>query len=327
MKTELKEEKQNEFSSDNYIPIRQIKIGNTYSQIFYVSNVDYDPRMVSRRAQSTFARITLKDTTGEITGTVWDYDESLRSGIFINASIKAHEYTGNLEFSVNRDKIQECGPPINLFDYVHGLGQYALDQHEDNIIKLSENIENDTYCNIIGYAIHTIGLVGLLKTSPHGLTGPLAFQGGLLVHTELSTRIALEAAETLRIDPCFNRSLVITGCLLRNIGWNTTTVAHENTIRPRDAYYMTGIERASQRFIDHLMREIESNLEIEISESDKQALENMCLPIKQINTVEGRLVASANQVADVVHGSSIITKQVHESNWHNEFFVGHNRKS
>ena len=90
-----------------------------------------------------------------------------------------------------------------------------------------------------------------------------------------------------------------------------------------DAYHMTGIYRASARYIDHLMLTCESDLEITISQPKRHALENICNKRPEILTVEGKIVSCADNMADVLDFSVIPLQRKSNGSWHDELFTGH----
>jgi len=189
---------------------------------------------------------------------------------------------------------------------------------------LSE-LDDDTYRNLIGNAIHRLDLIQMLREAPYGLHGPMSFKGGLIMHTVHSLRTCKALIDQNKeIDIPLNESLIISGCLLRNIGWYTTTRIMDNKTKERDAYYMTSIYRASFRFVHQLMLSTNIDLQIEIPESKIQALENLCNPLANIYTLEGKIVAMSDMMTDVLHCGSHDLSKEQKGNWCNELFVGHN---
>jgi len=86
---------------------------------------------------------------------------------------------------------------------------------------------------------------------------------------------------------------------------------------------MTGIYRASVRYIDHLMMTCENDLEIKISESKRHALENICNKQSDVLTLEGKIVACADNMADVLDFSVTPLQRKANGNWKDDLFVGH----
>jgi hypothetical protein len=308
---------------DSYIPISSLEHNKTYSQIFLVSSINHSSKMRTKQGNA-FARIVLKDVTGEINGVIWDYNNNITEGQYHHIQIETKLYGGELQFQATSENVTDAETPLNKFDYVKGVNENTLVAYagevEDNICA----IEDDIYRDIMGNAVNRLGLLQQLSESPYGITGPMAYKGGLLVHVAHSMRLALVAiSQAKELEIPFNPSLVIAGCALRNIGWHTTTCFQGDHLRPRDAYRMTGIQRASARYIDHLMITCEGDLQISIPEGKRQALENMCNKQPEIYTVEGKIVSCADNMADVLDFSVASLQRKNIGNWKDELFVGH----
>lgn len=200
----------------------------------------------------------------------------------------------------------------------------VLDSYSKDIEFIINNLEDSICRDLMCNALQRIELLNLLRNAPYGLEGPMVYSGGLLVHVihALSfCKVAIQQAKELNIS--INPSIILTGCILRNIGWCTIT----NELKPRDAYYMIGLHKASSRFINHLIMNCENDLQINISESKKQVLENMCNEPKDILSLEGRIVANADHMANIIDFGSFILNKKHKikDNWSAEgkLFIGH----
>lgn len=187
-------------------------------------------------------------------------------------------------------------------------------------------MDDEVYRNVLSVAIHHLELITKLKTSPYNLTGPMAYMGGLLVHVIHTLRVAKVACTQAKDrEITFNQSLVIAGCILRNVGWHSTTqLKGGDEIRSRDAYHMTGIDRASVRFINHLMLTCANDLHITIPEAKIQALENMCNKFDDIHTLEGQIVSCANDMANILNAGHETLQRKQQGNWRDDkLFIGH----
>lgn len=323
-KTEHSAERENALKDESYTPISSIEGNKTYRQIFLVSEVVYNDKMRTTQGKS-FARITLKDITGEINGTVWDYGTGLlNGGDYVILEIETKMYRGELEFSTRAEDIVFVDIPVNEYDYVHGVSDSMLESYASEVENYIMEMDDNIYRNIMGNALHRLNLLQSLRESPYGLEGSMSYRGGLLVHVAHSVRLAVVAIKQAKeLEIPFNASLVIAGCVLRNIGWHTTTKFQGDKLRSRDAYFMTGIQRASARYIDHLMITCESDLQIKIPEAKRQALENMCNKQPDILTLEGKIVSCADNMADVLDFSAATLRSKQVGNWSGELFVGH----
>lgn len=310
-------------SVESYISISSLEEGKTYEQIFLVASVVHNSNMTTRRGES-FAKVILKDVTGELVGNIWGYNDELEEGSYARLKIETKIYRNEFAFSAQGREIETVEVPLNQFDYVKGTNDNVLSAYAHEIQDDIMSIDDPVYRDIMGNALHRLNLMSALKGSPYGLTGPMSYRGGLLVHVAHSMRlvkIAIDQATELEIP--FSPSLVVAGCALRNIGWHTTTQFKGDHLRSRDTYHMTGIHRASARYIDHLMLTCESDLEIEIPESKRQALENMCNKQKDVLTLEGKIVSCADNMADVLDFSVAPLQRKANGNWNDELFTGH----
>lgn len=311
-------------NSDTYTQIKSLKVGK-YRQTFLVQRITHNDSMVTASG-SRFARVILKDLSGEIEGVVWNYFH-INEGNFYDITLETKFYKGELEFQTDCQNLLPVETPLNVHDYIKGVSESALMAHAATIEQALELMTDEHYQNIIGNAMHRLDLIQALKTSPYGLTGPLAYKGGLLVHVAGSLKLAKVMAEQAKeSETPLNISLVIASCLLRNIGWHSTTCfVNGGYLRPKDAYHMTGISRASAHYVEHLMVHVESDLEIVVPEAKKQALENSCNELSDIKTIEGRIAATADTMIDLLHfgGESLQRKQ--RGNWTEDFFTGHNK--
>lgn len=310
-------------SVDTYIAISSLEHGKTYEQVFLVAAITANSNMKTGTGKP-FARALFKDVTGEIEGVLWGYNGELIEGSYIALQIQTQLYRGNTEFQAQAADIKVVDTPVNQFDYIKGVSAHVLSAYsgevEDHIMSIADATYRDIMCN----ALHRLDLLAALSQSPYGITGPMAYRGGLLVHVTHSMRLALVAINQAKeLEIPFSPSLVVAGCALRNIGWHTTTRFQGDHLRARDAYNMTGIHRASARYIDHLMLTTESDLQIEIPESKRQALENMCNKRPEIRTLEGKIVSCADNMADVLDFSVAPLQQKQRGNWNDELFTGH----
>jgi hypothetical protein len=303
-----------------YTPLATVKAGSSLDQVFLVEEISHSNSMVTSRGEP-FARLRCKDISGTIEGVVWNYENDLRAGDFVHMSVVTKQYKGSTQFETQGRKIAVLkSPPLNLYDFVRGVSESVLMSYSQEVQDTIMEIDDDDYRQVMHYAMHNLDLMHALMTAPYGLEGPMAYPGGLLLHATHSLRfakVACQQAKTLEID--FSPSLVVAACILRTIGWSTTTIEQ----RPRDAYYMTGIYRASARYIDHLLLSCEADLQIQISESKKQALENVCNRYDEIKTLEGHIVSRADNMADVLDFGQASLLRSQKGSWRDGFFVGH----
>jgi len=299
-----------------------MKPGTEYSGVFLVDRVV--PKQM-RSQKEHYLSVTLVDVTGRIEGVIWNYNNTnvVKSGQYIHLEITTKIYREQLHFNAKGRSVQPfSGTPANIEDYVRSLAEPVLDYYEAELREALTDLDDPEYIDMLH---EDVDLVATLRQAPYGQDGPLAHPGGLLVHTTHTLRLALNAVkECADVDGIkTNRSLIILGTVLRNIGWSTTTVLEGKFIRPRDAFYMTGVHSASARYVDHLMQSVEAFKNITLNESKKQALHNLCADIDDIRTLEGKIIAWAGEMAGLMHGFGYTMNLKQEGNWRGDFFVGH----
>jgi hypothetical protein len=312
-----------------YIPIRHLSVGSKYRQVFLISDYRQTPAMNTAKGVP-FARIAVQDTTGYLEGVIWNPTKDIQPGDFVDMEVVLHVYGDHAEIKTNDEHVFEVlsEEPDNLYDYIRGKSNIELGSYADELQEYATMVQDKHYNEVLGSAINDMELVHTLKKSTYGLSGPLAYPGGLLVHVVHTMRFARVATKQSRENEMpFNAGLVIAGCMFRSIGWSTTTMFRGNILRPRDAYHMIGPRRASARYVDHLMLSLESALGEPIPEGKRQALENICKPVEDIRTIEGKIVAESEQMADLLDfASDMLNTQSQYPNWTpnlDGFFVGH----
>jgi hypothetical protein len=306
---------------DIYTPIKDCVPDKTYNQIFLIDKIMF----VSKTSNGKpYARLSLKDVTGTIEGVVWNWKNNIKAGDFVTCKIDTSLYKERLEFACSGAFIKYDGVPVNLHDYVFCVSDSLVESAKQYIQTCIDQVDDEHYKNILGCAISSLDLIFNIQNSPYGIEGPLAYKGGLLLHTYHSLKLANQfIRQAKELEAHINASLIICGCIFRNIGWHTTTHYVQNQLLPRDAYFMTGIDRASMRYINHLIIHAESILNIQIPEAKKQALENLCNIVPDIKTLEGKIVAAVNDSCDLLFFGAAELKGQKSGNWTQGFFTGH----
>lgn len=315
---------------EEYIPIGQMQTDQTYEQVFMVHSFKQQSGK-----RGPFVRLTLQDVTGMIEGVIWNADLNQYPGLivegnFVLMDVATKLYRGNMEFTCPLERVRQYnGTPDNMTDYVAGLGESMMDAYCNELVEVIEQIEDPHYRDLTNSAVNSLELINTLRNSPYGTSGPLAYRGGLLVHVVHTLRVALMAAKSMReLETKISESLIIAATVFRSIGWNTTTLFKGNALHPRDAYYMTGLYRASARYVDHLCLHTEGAMQMDLPEAKKQALHNACNPKSDIKTLEGQIVADSANISDTIHfGSHCLRSRSDHPHWSPKadggFFVGH----
>jgi len=211
--------------------------------------------------------------------------------------------------------------------YTEANNQHLLEAYAREVRERIESIADETYRNIASNAEHRLEITHLMSQSPYGLEGPLAHPGGLLVHTaHLMRMVHCVANSCSEISHRIDFDFLTLAAWLRNIGWHTTTVVIDGQIKRRDAHLMTGLRRSGFRFMHDVLLHVESDIELAIPESKKQALTNIYAEPDEIHTLEGRILEQASSLVDTVLWGEHCIHLNRIGNWspdHNGLFVGH----
>ena len=313
-----------------YTPIKDLKEGETYDQVFMLDEVT--PVLANGK---NFVKFSVRDVTGTISGVCWELKlkpagSAMSTGNFIEMKVQVSNYKNKKQLVTSKENLKSFkGKPENIIDYIPGEPESVINFYTEELNGYINKIKDPDLKDIINNANSRVDIIQMLKESPFGLNGPLAHRGGLLLYVVNTIAIAksiMKGSKRIIESDDFNSCLVVAGCILRYIGWATTVKFDGNFIRPDNSYFMTGIDRASFRFTNHLMIHAESDLSIEIPESKKQALENICQPTKNIKTLEGHIVHCAFNVASLMYnGQNLLNTNRYDSEWSSggELFFGH----
>jgi len=307
---------------EEYTHIGHMRPDTKYNNVFLVQN---SAVKTTRKSREPYLSVTLADVTGRIEGAIWNCSNTdvVKPGSYVSLEIITKTYKDTLQFNAKGRTVQPFnGTPQNAEDYVRGPGEAVLDYYADELRQHVDSIDDPEYRDMLH---EQVDIIDTLRNASFGQTGPLAHPGGLLIHTVHVIRLARASVEKCGdIDGLkVNNSLVILGGLLRNIGWATTMTLEGNFFRPRDAFFMTGVYKASARYVDHLMMAVETDKGIALNESKKQSLSNMCGPIEDIRTLEGKVVAWAGDMAGIMHLGGFAMNLKQDGSWKGDFFVGH----
>lgn len=311
----------------DYIPIKDLQIGQTYTQVFYIAHVE-----AKRGNKGIYGALTLSDISGEINGYIWDYTPKLplKRGSWVKLKVHIKEYKNERNFITwPADLSEVTETPLNKSDYFYSIHENVLKVHKERITEFIAQIEDPDYRDIIGNSTvsERLDLLNLIKDYPYGLKNNLACDGGLLVHTNGLISLALSMLSGLKhFELPINKSLVITGAIFRNLGW-TSTLYKDLLWTPRNSYYLTGVRQASFMIANHICMTTESDLKTEIPEPKKNALFEACLKnnINEVYTPENKILITANQLLDTMIDAEgkLMKAKIGQDMWLNSLFIGH----
>lgn len=168
------------------------------------------------RAGKPFLTITFQDTSGEMTGIIWDVTEEevarYQPGTVVHISGKRDEYNNQPQLRIDKIRLAKESEPNNPELYV----KRAPINREKMIKSLNEiifEITNPSMNRIVRYLLNKYNKEFFY--APAAKTNHHAFNGGLAFHT-ISM---LEMAQTIAdYYPNINRSLLYAGLILHDLG-------------------------------------------------------------------------------------------------------------
>lgn len=168
------------------------------------------------RTGKTFLTITFQDTSGEMTGNLWNASpeqiDVFKPSTVVHVKGKREEYNGQPQLRIDRIRVAEDSDPINPGLYVKRapLNRETMIEKVNNIIF---DITNPNMNRIVRYLLTKYNKE--FFSSPAAKSVHHAFNGGLAYHT-ISM---LEMAQTIvGFYPNINKSLLYAGLILHDLG-------------------------------------------------------------------------------------------------------------
>lgn len=289
---------------NEYVPINCLKVGQKYNQIFLIKSV---AERSSKKNGNNYLLVTLQDVTGNIIGPIWDCSlkEIIIPGKWVSMEVVIEEFNGRKNFTASLI-VPFNGEPSNVLDYIHGPNENVLDVYSTELTTILSDIEDAHFRDIINNTENRMNLTNILKTSAYDVRVHFSHRGGLLLHTRLLLQTSLEAERIFRHDGIYqlDKSLLIAGCLFRNIGyWSILEMDGASFFKQKASFNAFGIRAASFMICNHCIISTESDLHIEIPEDKKLKLQNICLANNkdQCVSIEAEIIISNNQLIDAIY--------------------------
>ncbi len=307
-----------------YIPIRFLRPEESYNQVFLIGGVEF-----RKNTKGSYLAFHCHDVTGRIKGCIWNVDKpTLKSGDYVRIKGAIKMFRGHPKINGQADDTERLTePPENVTDYQAGPNDSVLDVYEQELLGFIDQIDDEDIKHIVQNSLDPkrIDLLHMLRSYPYKTEGPLACRGGLLIFATQLIRTALALADsTYDIELPINRSLIIVGCLLHDIGFVANTQFTDDTWESRDSAFLFGSTATSFLMANHVCMTTESDLNIKLPEAKKLALQAICTNSSRI--IESVIVTKAS---DFVQLSQLQRQMIQFkeplASWDpsNNLFVGH----
>ena len=173
-------------------------------------------RLARTKNGKPFVSLTLADRTGAVDAKIWDQAEALSSrfleGDVIEVDGMAGSYRNQLQLTVSRLKVLEEAVDMGLFV------ERAPDDAAEMMRELRELLKGIADIHLRRLAERFLGdpeFVARFQEAPAAKNFHHAYMGGLLEHTLMVCRLAVQVAEHY---PGLDRDLLITGAFVHDIG-------------------------------------------------------------------------------------------------------------
>ena len=205
-----------------YKQIKSIAIGEEVTQIFLVASVEGR----TTKTGKPYARVTLKDKTGQITANLWDFDandyQDFVSGSYARMTIQIEDYNGSRQ-AKSRAMPMVLAPPDDLNDYESDLKLSKVQSklYYDSLMEHKNSVENiylKAYLNVI---FDNETTAESFQIAPASVSNRGAYRGGLVEHTHkvMCNAIGIMNAQSTAKDPAkIDREMVIVGVLCHDLG-------------------------------------------------------------------------------------------------------------
>ena len=194
-------------------PIKKIADGQAVKGLYLVKEMNRG----ETKAGKPYLMLTVMDATGEMAGRVWENAEQLMpecpAGAVVALSGKAESYRGVVQLKI--DTLSRVEPatvdPAQFLPSTTG----DVKAMARELLKIADEVENPFLRELLLTLFKDKKFMAAFKAAPAAKAMHHAYVGGLLEHTLAIARLAKEVCG---LYPAVDRSLLLSGVLLHDIG-------------------------------------------------------------------------------------------------------------
>ena len=195
------------------ITISDIEDGQQVDGLFLLKEVG----RAETRAGKPYLTLKVGDKTGELTGRIWDdadrWQKECQPGQAVNITARTQSYKGNLQLIITAvHKVPE--DEVDLCQFIPSTSG-DISEMAAELTKLARSVDEPFIKKLLLKFINDSHFFEKFKMAPAAKSMHHAYLGGLLEHTLNVCRLADKVAG---LYPSINRSLLIAGALLHDIG-------------------------------------------------------------------------------------------------------------
>lgn len=205
-----------------YTKIKDLKVGETISQIFLVAEVEPG----TTKKNTVYGKFILTDAESQFRVNVWDFNPrdypEIQSGSFVSMTVEVDEFKGEKNGKCNMTPMP-VDPPTDTEPYCDARGpeDVEIEAYWKGLMKYKDDVE-DTYIKAYLDTIFTNPkTIDLFKKAPASSSNRGAYKGGLVEHVLKVMKNAdfLMTSQSMAHNAApINRDVVIAGVLTHDLG-------------------------------------------------------------------------------------------------------------
>lgn len=201
-----------------------------------------------------YLALALADRTGIVKGRVWEDAEKLSSlfsqGDIVRLRANALLYQGELQLNITAI-VRYADDAVRLQDFLPS-SPHDLEQSFRELMSLVETIQNSHLRTLLGIIFDDQQIAAAFKAVPAARSIHHDYLGGLLDHTLMVARLAMDVSRHYRnVD----RDILMAGAVLHDIG-KIYELSYERNFEYTDAGRLIGHILLGVELIDHKLQQL-----------------------------------------------------------------------
>jgi 3'-5' exoribonuclease len=197
----------------NTIAINTIQDGQQVEGIFLLKEMI----RAETKAGKPFLTLKIMDKTGELTGRIWDdadrWEQECAPGQAVAISGRTQSYKGNLQLIISEVRRLGAGE-VDLAQFIPSTSG-NIEEMTTELEGMARSVADAAIRKLLLKFFHDADFLEKFKRAPAAKSMHHAYLGGLLEHTLHVARLADKVAE---LYPSINRSLLMAGAILHDVG-------------------------------------------------------------------------------------------------------------
>lgn len=193
--------------------VKDLKPGALVNDVFWCSRRD----IKDRRDGGQFLTFEIRDRTGAMSAIMWDKIEDgityIAEGSFCHVQGRVSDYQGKLQLTVSA--VYPVEPvQVSKADFIP-VSRFNPAELMNELKSYIGQIQNPWLQQLLKAFFDDARFVDQFAQAPAAVRVHHAWLGGLLEHTVMMCRLAIHLPE---VYPGLDRDLILTGCILHDIG-------------------------------------------------------------------------------------------------------------